>query len=847
MRKHLSIKNLWFVCIVLLIFSSCDYKTRFARNVVLYENDGNKDEIVLQNQYLELRFLPETTEIIITDKASGVQWRSNITGDDLNADVVTQYLQKSVFALEYADVTGVGQTFYSLEQSVKDNHYNFSVEDGVLEVNYTVGEVERVYIIPPVATEERMDEFTSKMTSGDRTMVRGSYRLYDIENLRPADNRSELLANYPDLARRKLYIMRSDTREYQKAEYEIIFANAGYTYEDYLDDIEKYPLASGREKPAFNLTFRYSLDGRSVVLDIPFDKIAYKQEYPLVRLDVMPFMGAGGLDDEGYLFVPDGSGALIYFNNGRQNQLPYSNPMYGWDEGLVRRAVLQEYTAPFPVYGIQKNGSALACIIENGSSYAYIRANVSGRNSSYNNVYPRFNIIHSALMNISGRSEREVYQFERQPPAGESITIRYVLCEQDGYVGMAKEYRSWLLSRYPSLTLQKDSGIPVAVEILGAVNKTQHRLGIPFDLPLRLTTYKEMQGMVNDFSNYGWKNVQVKLNGWFNRSVDHTIPTKINLISALGSRRDFQNLLSDAQQRGYSVYPEVDFFFMRDKKPFDGFNLYRDAARYVSRERIQKYPFSFVWFGERVNWGKLNYIARPNVTMDMIDNFVQNSADLGIKNVAFRNIGSRLAGDYDERRHVSREASRNMRQDKLAQLYNSGTGIMVLTGHSYAAPFADFIVDMVLEDQGFGITDVSVPFYPIALHGLVPYTSKAINLAEDYTKNLLKTIESGAGLYFSFMTEETAVLQETKFRQFYANEYHKWIGDANALYRRFSSDFGNLYNQAIVNHTIISQGFTVTEYEDGTRVVVNISDYPSVYGGRTVGADSYIVLRQGDR
>jgi len=97
------------------------------------------------------------------------------------------------------------------------------------------------------------------------------------------------------------------------------------------------------------------------------------------------------------------------------------------------------------------------------------------------------------------------------------------------------------------------------------------------------------------------------------------------------------------------------------------------------------------------------------------------------------------------------------------------------------------------------------------------------------------------------MAEETAVLQETKFRQFYANEYNKWIGDADALYRKFNADFGHLYGQFIVNHEVLSPGVTVTEYEDGTEVVVNASDNAWNYNGGSIAADSYIVIKKGLR
>jgi len=246
-------------------------------------------------------------------------------------------------------------------------------------------------------------------------------------------------------------------------------------------------------------------------------------------------------------------------------------------------------------------------------------------------------------------------------------------------------------------------------------------------------------------------------------------------------------------------------------------------------------------------WGKLNYLARPAATQRMITNYQKQAKRYKINNIAFRNMGSKLAGDYHERRHISREASMLMRQEKFEKMYQADNKILLHTGFAYSVPWSSLVIDMIITDKSFGITDTSVPFLPIVIHGIVPFTGRAVNLAEDYTKNLLKTIESGAGLYFSFMEEETAELQETKFRQFYANEYGKWAGDADELYKKFNADFGHLYNQLIVNHVVLAPDVTITEYEDGTRVVVNASDNAYNFNGNNLSADSYIVLKQGVR
>ena len=835
----------------LFSFISCNKNKNRQKPVIVYEFSGSTEDVIIENEYLYFRFLPATAGIVLTDKTSGAEWRSNpLAGfSDPLADVVTGYLMNSQFALEYADNAGVGMTLQSSIYSVDRKAYEYKIVENVLEVNYTVGDITRSFVIPPAMQEERMRAYLERMEKDDRQFVESAYRLYNINNLRLNDDKNQLLTDYPDLARTRMYIMRDNIPDYMKEYMEIYFEGAEYNYEDYIEDSMRYSVTRENIKPAFNLTFRYFLDGRSLVLNIPYDRIGFRQNYPMTTLSVMPFMGSGNVNDDGYLFVPDGSGALIYFNNGKYNQVPYSTPVYGWDEAMPRDAVISDNKAPFPVFGIQKNNAALLCVIEEGSSYASIRADVSGRNCSWNRVFPIFEMIHGVKMDLSGRSQRDVYFYEAGLPEGESITLRYTPCAEQGYMGMAGEYRSWLIEKYPQIFSKKENekksakeGVPVAIEIIGAVNKTQHRLGIPLDLPLKLTSYKETTSMIEDFADFGWENVHIKLNGWFNRSVEHTVPLNIKLIGELGSKKDFKGIISAAEKNNYTLYPEVDFVFARDVGNFSGFSLNRDAARYVSRQRVQRYPYSFIWFGERKSWGKLNYLARPVAVNKMIDVFMKKADKLGIKNIAFRNLGSKLAGDYHEKRRVSREASMKMRQLKFDQLKKSDAEILVRGGFSYSSPWASIITDMNLDKQFLSVTDDAIPFYQIVLHGLVPYTGAAINLAEDYSRNLLKTIESGAGLYFSFKTEDTAVLQETKFRQFYANEYAKWIGDADAIYKIFSADFGHLYNQSIIDHQILSHGVTLTEYEDGTKVIVNLTNNLWNYGGNIVDANNYIVL-----
>ena len=69
-------------------------------------------------------------------------------------------------------------------------------------------------------------------------------------------------------------------------------------------------------RPAvFNVNIIYRLDGDKLVVEVPLNEIEYKDNYPIYYLNVLPYFGAGGVEDEGYMLVPEGGGAFINFNN----------------------------------------------------------------------------------------------------------------------------------------------------------------------------------------------------------------------------------------------------------------------------------------------------------------------------------------------------------------------------------------------------------------------------------------------------------------------------------------------------------------------------------------------------
>jgi hypothetical protein len=408
---------------------------------------------------------------------------------------------------------------------------------------------------------------------------------------------------------------------------------------------------------------------------------------------------------------------------------------------------------------------------------------------------------------------------------------------------MADEYRSYLMNKYNLKEGLIDS-LPVAAEIIGAVETLQHPAGIPMDLPFKLTSYAETQSIIQDLVGAGWESPQVKLAGWFNRGYEHYVPNGISLIGALGGKGAFKKLLEASTAMGASVYGEADFLNIYGANIFRGYVGFFDTIRMTNRREANYLPYSIVsWYQTRWNGENEYALANTRAVQRMTGNFHSDADKLGLENVAYKSMAQNLYGNYQRKAVVSREATMHTYEEILSARREAGYGVMLDGDNVYGLSGATFLTDLSLSSQNFSIADSSVPFYPMVLHGLVPYTGTAINLALDYTMDILNSAETGAGLYFSFMKASPSVLQSTEYKMFYSNEYDRWFSDAAALYQRFSTDFAGLWSQKITGHQILATGVTRTVYADGTAVYVNKTAYDWLDGGLSVPAMNYIVVR----
>lgn len=808
-------------------------------------HDGSETPVVMENEHLKFTMDPMTTQFEVEVKSSGKTWYSNPVDADQDMAALSAEKGKlqSTLTLTYSITTGLDTLLNNYDYSIKNGTYEIEASDDCVKVNYFIGDIEKEFVIPPVCREADMDQWIEGMTKEAKNIVKQYYKKYDINKLskRDAKDKDSLLEKYPLLETEVLYILRDGTNDSLKKKMEQYFEESGYTYADYEADKELDNAEKSSDKPVFNVNMVYRLEGEDLVVEIPLAELEGKDEYPIYSITPLPFFGAGGKEDDGYLLVPEGGGAIINFNNGKLSQNSYYANLYGWDMALGRDAVVHNTRIYYNTFGISEGDDSFLCIMEEGVPYAAVQADISGHFNSYNYANVAYSITPREQYDVSEIANSSVYTYLKQLP-DETLTQRYRFVDSGSYVDMAKIYQSYLKDKYTGyFTMNEDTQAPVTVEIVGAVDKVKQIVGVPVSRPLELTTYQEAQAMIEELYDEGFTNMSVKLSGWCNGGINQKVLNRVKTISDLGSKKDLMNTISSAQNLGVDVYLDGVTQYANNSNIFDGFFSIRDSARFLSKERAELFQYSAVTYTEREGW-KSFYLLHPDLAAKMTDNLVAATDRYGA-GVSFRDTGMDLSADYYKRNTVSRQAVMQQQETELKDIADTGKKIMINMGNDYAVPYSDVITNMDLQGSEYTILDEYVPFYQIALHGYVNYMGFPLNLSGDSEKSLLNAAEYGAGLYYTVMKESPFTLQNTLYTQYYGADYDTWHDRILSTYTRYNEELGHTFNQEMINHEMLQEDVSCTTYEDGTKVYVNYAHSDVLTPDGTVPARDYLVIR----
>ncbi|MGG1638485.1 DUF5696 domain-containing protein [Paenibacillus sp. NRS-1760] len=784
-------------------------------------------ELVKDNDALQLYINRETAEIALKDKRDSYVWFSNPVerSEDQKASPLYHSELSSQVLLTYYNEKGQVNAFNSYDDSVAKQQFEITDEENGIKVVYRIGNIAKGFAnIPKVISKKRFQEQILDQIADEELRKSVEYKFSFDEA-------------------KQIYVVRK-LQDYVAEEISAALEAAGYTAEDAQQDNEENGAADAASaaRAEFTIPIQYTLDNEQLVVTIPGKELQFNAEYPIASVQVLKHFGAAGVKESGYLFVPDGAGALIELNSGKHQAEPYNLPVYGNDGTYnVKEKIQTNEMTRLPVFGLKRSDHALFGIIENGDAMASITADVSGRNDSYNTVSSKFQISSMDFYTLtSGTKTSSVPMFQKKRYDGDlSIRYSFLSGEASDYVGMAAEYRNYLINKFNIQKLDKVEDSPFVMELVGAFRVDKSFLGIPYEATQSLTSFAEAKNLLQELMDTDIHHIDLRYVGWFNDGIRHSSPASIKVVNKLGGKEGLRELADFAQKNGIGFYP--DTAFLEKYKGSSG------SATWLDRGEAKVYQYNPVMYDQDTSKFS-HYILSPAALPKQINGFLADYKALGLQGLSLRDMGNQVNSDYNPDKTITRQEALEMIKTQTNKLSLQAQTIMVNGGNAYSLPYADVIVNAPTKSSLMNITDQDIPFYQIALHGYYDLAGSPYNMDDKQNPRLsmLKALETGSSLYYQWYASDSTKVKDTDYDNLYALNYKDWLDEAVQLYKEANGVLSKVRNQVIVKHRQILPGVVETTFQNGYVITINYNNKAIAVEGMQLAAQSYQVGGEAD-
>ena len=797
--------------------------------------------LIAENDNFSFYFHRGTTEIALYDKHNSMFWFSNPQGrhDDPLALGAARQRLNAQFRLEYFDDRGRMMEMDNYRFSVSNDRFETDFIENGIRVTYTVTPtvIDRS-MLPQMIERSRFEELILSYIEGaDRAFIVATFHFTTIEGITGA-RRNHLLENFPMLEYYELYILNEHAAPMQIVRsYDILFNHTSYTREDMVYDNARFDIETPpEENEIFIVPLEWTLTETGLIANIPVNEIYFPPDFILWRISLLEYFGSGSVYDEGYMFIPDGSGALIYFNNNKLTSHPVFVSLYGSDFGIVGTGgpapILER--AMIPVFGIAKHErGALLGIVLDGDAHAFIRADISGRATSFNAVNPAFVIrpfepmtIHTAEGNIvTHRYQVDYYRG--------NITVKYIPlnAQNASYSGMAVRYREFLVDTGVLYGRESD-GFPFVVQLIGAVRDYRNIFGFRFPTYTVLTTFEQGTYIANALQDFGIESPDIILTGWFSGGLDNNIPQNASRNRRLGNNNDLYMLRQAVESDGGRFFLDASIAVVNSG--FPSFNANVHATRM---------PFNIV---NRHGMGHLTqYFLTPHLFAQVLSEYVYRlDSRYQVQNISINDFGI-LYTDFHNERPVGRQTSLNLTADALRNIRDDVSYITLFASNAFTFEHVDLIRGLPLTSSRFNIVDRCVPFVQIVLRGHIDFTGRPINTNGKAELDMLRAIETGSGLYFNWIYADNTVLRQMQTPRaltLFSLNYHDWVRYAVNFYARARVAADMFLGERIMYHERLAVDVYKTTFETGF-VIVNYSNASFAYDDLIINSMDFIAGR----
>lgn len=545
----------------------------------------------------------------------------------------------------------------------------------------------------------------------------------------------------------------------------------------------------------------------------------------------------------GYFFVPDGSGALIRFNQYETSLHTYSGEVYGSDASqnmyhFSREAGFVPLKTPvMPVFGVAHGNrqAAFVAYATSGAEHLNIIASPTGNRTPYHYIYARFNYnsIYQQVYNQAGagfltlRDERNRFDAK----------LHYSFLANDGtqdgmpadYVGMALKYREHLIDtgvltpRTPSY-----DDIPIRLDFLMA-DAMNALVG---NQDVVVTDIHQVESILTQLHDDGITNINSGLLGFQSGGVTLGRVGRPNFSRSIGTAGQFRSAIQNLGELGIDVSLAQDYARINREQ----MNLSGNASKHVNSWYNVLYMLSDV--------GPVNetYYARPARIADWIYQHERATRSLGVKSITYQGVGELLYSDYG-RTVFSTTDVIDLYQgvfEDISEVYM----VNAVSPHQYIWHYVDrFLQTPMFNSQHLIQTD-TVPFLQIVLNHTMELYATYSNFSFYTQEDIIRMIDYNVYPAFILTHDPAYRLLSTNSSDLYSTEFSLYEPLIHNVYDQVNSALRQVLGAQWVDRMVVEPGVVANFYDNGMMIVINYTQEVKTYNATTIGPVSYRVVNQ---
>ncbi len=803
-------------------------------------------KLVCENSSYAMYYHADSLAVGIADKKSGNKFLTNpfnAAADNYYSGEIAERLDSQII-VSYINSENVANKFYSSNDSVKLGQYSVRLCENGMRVEYSLGEEQEQLICPEILPKKEFESLISKMDENDSGKVEYFYYLADESTLSESEFKA-IVSKYPIAKKESIYVLTELNKREQKT-LDTALRSAGYDESRYNADLKKYNLSADKESTAnIKLSLEYILTEDGLTVTIPRKSISFDENVCYLQsVDVLPYFGADSeaTGDTGYLFIPDGSGAIISFANQNDTRRRImTGRVYGYDKALDQTEYKnfgEQYY--LPVFGIvRNNASAVFATIENGDTMSEITAMLGAPNSNYYSVYNTFlyTTVENVTMNAkvsSMNSAKKIYLHDDNVPDNDfAISYSFLSGDSANYSSMAMLYREKLKNDGMS---EKSISQNIDIKTVGTALYEDSILGFTVKKEAKLTAYTDNIKMSEYFNEHGIDNTSFNLTGWQKYGLDSGITNKLSYSGTLGGRKAFTNMLKQYSEKKSDIYLNIDICGVRYNRTFDGFMKKRDTAKMMNG----KYADLSLYDAATQKLIKKGFLVSPSRYGNFIKSFIKSADKNSITNINLTTLGVELNSDFDSGKNYNREQSKN-NLTALLENVSKKHNLAFDGANAYVLPFASRITDVPSKCSEYPGETASVPFLQLAVGGCVKCISEPLNLSGVSKTMLLNCVAYGMSPSYTLAYENVEQLKLTDYTDYYAVNFETLKGTVVSDYEYVKEAFNKVDGSRLVSHNILADGVSRSTFENGTVIYVNAGKTEYAVGNIKIAAESYLV------